>query len=89
MEKTIAHEDNFPVIIVGGELQGQYTRQYVMEHFHNGRYTQDYSQVRKFGFNGQRKELDRQPKIDGYFGPMWDSGVLRYETASVYNSLTC
>lgn len=89
MEATIAHKDSFPVEIVGGELQGVYDRKYVMEHFHNGRYTQDCSEVRKKGFICQRKELDRQPKINGYLGPMWNGKSLRYETASAYKALSC
>lgn len=89
MEYTSAHKDSFPVEIVGGPLEGVYNRKYVMENFHNGRYTQDYSGVRGKGFICQRKELDKQPKINGYLGPMWNGNSLRYETASVYNALSC
>lgn len=88
MEYTSAHNDSFPVVIVGGELQGCYTRKDVVDKFCVGQYTQDYSQVRGKGFVGQRKELDRQPKIPGYLGPMWDGGRLRYETSDVYRALS-
>lgn len=88
MDRTVAHDDNFPVVIVGGELQGQYTRGYVVSNFCIGIYTQDYSQVRAKGFVGQRKELDRQPKIPGYLGPMWDGSRLRYETSEVYKAIS-
>ncbi len=35
-----------------------------------------------------REELRGQPKMNGYLGPMWDDGVLRYETQEVYNLLS-
>ena len=88
MERTVAHEDCFPVVIVGGKLNGKYNRKYVIEHFHSGRYTQDCSTVREKGFICQRKELDRQPVINGYLGPMWDGGQLRYESFDVYRALS-
>lgn len=88
MERTVAHEDYFPVVIVGGSLQGEYTRKEVIDRFCIGKYTQDCSQVREKGFLCQRKELDRQPQIPGYLGPMWDGGRLRYETSAVYRALS-
>lgn len=88
MERTIAHEDSFPVVIVGGPLNGVYTREEIVSRFCKGMYTQDCSQVREKGFVTQRKELDRQPKIPGYLGPMWDGGRLRYETTEVYRALS-
>ncbi len=88
MERTVAHEDCFPVVIVGGELNGEYTRKEVIDRFCIGRYTQDCSQVREKGFLCQRKELDRQPQIPGYLGPMWDGAQLRYEAFDVYRALS-
>lgn len=87
MASTIAHTDNFPVIIVGGPLDGIYNRAYVMNHFHNGRFTQDCSNVRQW-YKCQREELDLQPKINGYLGPMWDGNRLRYEFTEAYKSLS-
>ena len=89
MEKTVAHSDLFPVEIVGGKLNGNYSRKYVIDNFHNGRYTQDCSKIRDMGFVCQRKELDRQPLINGYLGPMWNGNSLRYEAPSVYRELSC
>ena len=89
MEATVAHDDLFPVEIVGGDLNGNYSRKYVMEHFHNGRFTQDCSKIREMGFICHRKELDRQPLINGYLGPMWNGNSLRYESPEAYRALSC
>lgn len=88
MERTEAHNDGFPVIIIGGSLQGKYTRKDIIEKFCIGKYTQDCSEVRARGIIIQRKELDRQPKIPGYVGPIWDNGILRYETPEVNEVLS-
>ena len=34
-----------------------------------------------------RAELDNQPMLEGFVGPMWDGGKLRYETPEIYNRL--
>jgi hypothetical protein len=36
-----------------------------------------------------REELRGQPIINGYLDPMWDAGMLRYETQEVYDILSC
>lgn len=35
-----------------------------------------------------RKELVAQPRFSGLCGPMWDGDAIRYETQSVYDSLS-
>ena len=35
-----------------------------------------------------RAELDNQPMVDGYLRPMWDGGMLRYESAEAYDILS-
>lgn len=35
-----------------------------------------------------RAELDNQPTLPGYLGPMWDGDGLRYETQEIYNQLS-
>lgn len=88
--KTIqAYNDDFPVIIIGGEFNGVYTRKDIMERFHNGKYTKDLSKLRKMGFICHREELDRQPLINGYLGPMWDGNKLRYESSQMNRILSC
>lgn len=54
----------------------------------NGRFHPDYSNLRNRGALVPRAELDNQPEVDGYLGPMWDGGMLRYETQDVYNALS-
>lgn len=34
-----------------------------------------------------REELRGKPIVNGYLGPMWDGGKLRYETKEVYNCM--
>lgn len=48
----------------------------------------DYSKERKEGLCVPRKELDNQPLLKGFIGPMWDGGKLRYETQDVYEKLS-
>jgi hypothetical protein len=50
--------------------------------------TDDLTEVRENGGLCHRKELDNQPIIKGYIGPMWDGGRLRYETQEVYDMLS-
>lgn len=54
----------------------------------NGFETPDYSEIRASGGLAPRAELDHQPKVSGYVGPMWDGGMLRYETVEVYDALS-
>lgn len=56
-------------------------------------YTRSYEKERKSGALVPRKELDNQPKVEGYLGPMFekiDYGkvFLRYETQEIYNMLS-
>lgn len=55
----------------------------------NGLTSEDYSAHRANGAIGvPRAELDNQPKVGGYLGPMWDGDGLRYETQEVYDMLS-
>lgn len=47
--------------------------------------TDDLSELRKQGRCVHRAELDNQPTFEGFLGPMWDGGMLRYETQEVYD----
>ena len=51
-------------------------------------FTEDFTSLRKQGICCHRKELDNQPIYDGFLGPMWDGGRLRYETQEVYDILS-
>ena len=48
--------------------------------------TEDYSAVRTPRHIIQSPELDNQPIVNGYCGPMWNGDGLRYESRSVYLS---
>ena len=72
-----------------GRLNGQTLTQEQIESIAIGK-TENMEEIRKNGGTGHRKELDNQPIVKGYLGPMFDSidyGViyLRYETQRVYD----
>lgn len=50
--------------------------------------SEDLSDLRSKGACVPRAELDNQPTFEGYCGPMWDGGCLRYETWEIYNMLS-
>lgn len=88
---SYAHDENFPVLICGGELNGTHRRADILKHATS--YTKDRTQDRderiQKGFPlTSRVELDLQPKLDGYIGPMWDGGKLRYETPEIYEIMS-
>ena len=51
-------------------------------------YSEDLSELRAQGICVHRAELDNQPEYEGFLGPMWDGGMLRYETTEVYDMLS-
>ena len=77
---------------VGGKLNNRIlTREEINEI--SNELTKDYSEKRKKGIAVHRKELDNQPTVEGYLGPMYngfDYGkiILRYETQEVYDMLS-
>ena len=76
-------------IFVGGRLNGkQIDIEEVKRTYGNGTFTPNYSEERAAGLCVPRQELDVQPKVDGYCGPMWDGDRLRYETLEVYEALS-
>ena len=74
---------------VGGKLDGQILSVEAVKRWHgNGKFTEDLSEIRARGGCVHRAELDNQPMVDGYLSPMWDGGMLRYETPEVYDMLS-
>ena len=55
----------------GGKLDGEQFPREMVEAMCDG-YTPDHSLKRQMGCLVPRKELDNQPTVDGYCGPMWD-----------------
>lgn len=51
-------------------------------------YSEDLSEERAKGYCVHRAELDNQPEFEGFLGPMWDGGMLRYETPEIYDILS-
>ena len=67
---------------VGGRFDRQNVSLSELEGMGNGRRTQDMSNYRAEGRCVGRAELDNQPIVVGYVGPMWDG--LRYEVDGKY-----
>ena len=61
---------------VGGPLNGKRMRREDVEQIATG-HSPYYGRERALGACVPREELDGQPKVKGYLGPMWDG--LRYE----------
>lgn len=76
----------------GGPLNGKVLERNQVEKIANN-ITRDYSEEREKGLLVHRKELDKQPTINNYLGPMFeaiDYGkiYLRYETPEIYEMLS-
>ena len=73
-------------VFVGGWLSGvEVSVEDVEREYWNGQRSMDWSEERAMGMCVPRKELDAAPLVDGYLDPMWDGGMLRYETQDVYD----
>lgn len=75
---------------VGGNLSGQILARKEVETIARGR-TKNLSKERSEGKLVHRAELDDQPTVKNYIGPMYngyykDGILLRYETKEVYNT---
>lgn len=51
-------------------------------------HTDDLSKERKQGQLVHRRELDNQPVLKDFIGPMWDGDKLRYESQGIYDILS-
>ncbi len=79
---TMAH-------FVGGIHDGKYMTEWQIEQeLCNGKHSADLSEVRARGGCVHHAVLDNNPLVDGYLSPMWDGGMLRYETQEVYDMLS-
>lgn len=75
-------------LFVGGRFNGLVIDVEDIEEISNGQRSMDWSEARKNGGVVPREELDNRPMVDGYLSPMWDGGMLRYETYEAYNILS-
>ena len=73
------YDPNMPVIIVGGKLEGEYTIGEIVEKFPISGY--------KAGSENPDFKIKTAgyPRIEGYLGPMWDGGRIRYESPDAYD----
>ena len=71
--------------VCGGKLAGTYEVEELWK-FAIGK-SDDMSEQRNAGACVHRAELDNQPKLEDYCGPMWDGDGLRYETWELYHAL--
>lgn len=74
---------------VGGIHDGKYlTEAQVEQQLCNGKHSYDGTSIRNSGGVCHHAVLDNCPMVDGYLSPMWDGGMLRYETQQVYDMLS-
>lgn len=57
---------------VGGKYNNQRMTYHEVMKIYNGYLSHDFSEERNAGALVPRAELDNQPHVDGYVGPMWD-----------------
>lgn len=72
--------------VVDGDLEGTYDVEELWK-FADGK-TEDLTKYRNQGGCVHRAELDNQPTLPGYCGPMWDGDGLRYETWRLHDILS-
>ncbi len=93
IEELLAHQDGshaipHPAFFVGGKYHGLYMTHKELMKKGNGKYMIRWSALREHNPLTVNLDLEDQPMIDGYLGPMWDGGYLRYETQEVYDALS-
>ena len=73
-------DPDMPVVIVGGDLQGHYTAQEIVDNF-------DVTGFVKPSENAiyADSEIIGYPHIKDYIGPMWDGDKIRYESQDAYD----
>jgi hypothetical protein len=69
-----------PVIIVGGEKEGEYTMQDIINNFEVTSYVKPFESSRY-----KESKIVGYPRIYGYLGPMWDGDKIRYESQEAYD----
>lgn len=76
-------------VFYGGIHDGEFmTEAQVEETLCNGKHSYDGTEIRKNGGVCHHAVLDNCPMVDGYLSPMWDGGMLRYESPDVYDMLS-
>ena len=73
---------------VGGPFHGRYMTHKELKSHGNGEYAPRWSAMKYHNPLLINLDIEDQPYVDGYLGPMWDGGYLRYETQEVYDALS-
>lgn len=103
LEKRREHEEDFnsvcskqdgsfakdiPAYFVGGRFNGLYLPHDELMKRGNGRFSPRWSAMKVHNPLTVNLDLEDQPKVNGYVGPMLDGGFLRYETQEMYDILS-
>ncbi len=72
-------DPNMPVVIVGGDKQGKYTMQDILDNFDITRF-KDASENSVY----KNSKIIGYPVLKDYIGPMWDGDKIRYESPEAY-----
>ena len=83
-----SHAIPHPAFFVGGRYHGFYKTHKELKAIGNGKFSLRWSALSQHNPRTVNLNLEDQPLVDGYLGPMWDGGYLRYETQEVYDVLS-
>lgn len=81
--KGEAIDPDMPVRIVGGNKEGEYTVEDILNNFDIKGYVEPFENSRY-----KDSKIVGYPRIAGYLGPMWDGDAIRYESQDVYDTLS-
>jgi hypothetical protein len=89
---NLYNQIEFLYVFYGGKLKGEVLTREQINEISNGN-TKDLHKEREKGLLVHRRELDNQPEVKGYLGPMFEKIgygkiYLRYETKEVYDMLS-
>ena len=88
MAQDGSHAIPHPAFFCGGKYHGRYMTHEELKAVGNGEYSPRWSAMKYHNPILINLNLEDQPEVDGYLGPMWDGGYLRYDTQEVYDCLT-
>ena len=80
--------ENISAKFVGGPYDGEIVDHDTLMRMGNGTFTIAWSKLPSHNESLVNTKLEDQPLVDGYLSPMLDDGMLRYETADIYDSLS-
>lgn len=80
--------ENISAKFVGGPYDGEIVDHDTLMSMGNGTFTIAWSKLPSHNKALVNTKLEDQPIVDGYLSPMLDDGMLRYETADIYDSLS-